>query len=75
MKCVMAAVVIPFLLASCAQPLQQIVDEHRSQQMKDVYGNGPVTQGAADGIGTSSAEVHAVALTETAPHADPAAHE
>jgi len=70
MKCVMAAVMVPFLFAfaSCAQPLQKIVDEHRSQQMQEVYGDAPVTHGAADGIGTSSAEAHAVALTENAPH-------
>jgi hypothetical protein len=64
MKCVMAAVVVPLLVASCAQPIQKIVDEHRSERMNAVYANNPVTYGAADGIGTTNAQAHAVALTE-----------
>ncbi len=71
MKCLMAVVAVPLIFASCAQPLQKLVDEDRSQRMSDVYGNAPVTYGAADGIGTSHAQAHAIALTEEAP---PAGH-
>ncbi|MGN6367690.1 MAG: hypothetical protein ACTHN5_05470 [Phycisphaerae bacterium] len=64
MKCLMAVVVFPLLFASCAQPIQKIVDEHRSERMHEAYGNNPVTYGAADGIGTTNAQAHAVSLAE-----------
>jgi hypothetical protein len=60
----MAVLAVPLLVASCAQPIQKIVDEHRSERMNAAYGNAPVTYGAADGIGTTNAQAHAVALTE-----------
>ena len=64
MKCILAVVALPLLLASCAQPLQNIVDEHRSERMNSVYGNAPVTNGAADGIGTTTAQAHVVAAND-----------
>ena len=71
MKCIMAIVALPLFFASCAQPLQKLVDDDRSERMSNIYGNAPVTVGAADGIGTTNAQAHAVALTED-PH--PADH-
>ena len=63
----LVVVAVPFMVASCAQPLQKIAAEHREQRMNDIYGNKPVTYGAADGIGASSVEAaHPVALGDVA---------
>jgi hypothetical protein len=70
MKCILAVVAIPFLFASCAQPIQQMVDEHRTERMNSVYGNAPVTSGAADGIGTTTAQAHALAANAESNPAD-----
>jgi hypothetical protein len=71
MKLLLAVVAFPLLFASCAQSVQQIVDEHRTERMNAVYANAPVTTGAADGIGTTNAQAHTVALTE---ESHPASH-
>jgi len=47
---------ISLVSASCAEPLQKIADDHRQERIEKTYANQPVTTGAADGLGTYSAD-------------------
>ena len=55
------------LLGSCAQPLEQIMDQHREEHLKAVYSGRPLNQGAGDGLGAYIAEDAQEGLTMTKP--------
>jgi hypothetical protein len=52
---IMAIVVSP-LLASCAHPLERVVDQQRQSQIEAAYADKPVAYGGGDGLGTSIAQ-------------------
>ena len=50
------AVLCGLLTASCAHPLEQLVDEHHQQRINDANAQNSVSGGVADGLGTYIAE-------------------
>jgi hypothetical protein len=51
---VLAALASP-LLASCAHPLEQMVEERRQQRMEAACADQPINAGVEDGVGRSAA--------------------
>lgn len=58
MKWLMCVVVCSSVLsaASCASPLERIVEVRRQERIDSYNAQRPVSQGAADGIGSTIAE-------------------
>lgn len=48
------------MFGSCAQSLEQIVEEHHEARLEAANANKPLTKGAADGLGSG--------IGDTAPH-------
>ena len=61
MKIILPAVIAGALMcASCANSLEQIVEDHHQARIDAANANRPLTHGANDGLGS--------AIAETAPH-------
>jgi hypothetical protein len=57
--------------ASCAHPLEQIVQENHELRLKEANHNLPVARGASDGLGASIAQSANSGLSVTDPTPTP----
>ena len=53
---VLMFVVSGLVLASCAHPLERVVDQKRQEQLEASYADKPLNYGAGDGFGTYIAQ-------------------
>ena len=52
-------ILVPLLFASCATPLDRIVEQHHQQRLDSANAGHPLGYGASDGLGQHIAESNA----------------
>ena len=60
--CIVVLFLAALTLASCAHPLEQLVDAHHQARIDAANANLPLARGASDGLGAYIAQSHDAAL-------------